>query len=436
MAAIPEERELLDSDETLAQRVGAGDAAAFEELYRRYARPLAAFGARLLSDRSAGEDVAQTSLMNAYRSMRGGTRPRHLRPWLYRIAQNAAYEARRRRHGEVVNSELLEAERQWSDDAAFDREAWLDGLRALPRRQRDVYVLRELNGLRVSEVADRLELTSTQVEQALFAARNALAERLVFGGRVTCVALQEAASDGSLAFVRRRAIKAHADSCASCRGSLPARLLGVLGNFGLALRQLPQWLAGGGAAPVAAKLGALAVTGVISAAAAPSAYHAVAAIIRHNAQPPAETASIPDAAVPLSVLASWTGASAAPLVATLAPAFLQPPVARLAVPGAPGALPASPPTDTTTTDTTATATDASPADAAPADTASTDPAASDPTATDTTATDTTATDTTATDTTATDTTATDTTATDTTATDTTATDTTPTDTTPLSAPGG
>src|SRR5258708_34046463 len=138
MAAIPEERVLLDSDETLAQRGGAGDAAAFEELYRRYARPLAAFGGRLLRDRSAGEDVAQTSLLNAYRSMRGGTRPLHLRPWLYKIARNAAYEVQHCRHGEILDSDLLPVSGP-TDDSYFDRELWYDGLRELPRRQRETY---------------------------------------------------------------------------------------------------------------------------------------------------------------------------------------------------------------------------------------------------------------------------------------------------------
>ena len=428
MAAIPEERVLLDSDETLAERVGAGDTDAFEEIYRRYARPLAMFGARLLRDRTAGEDVAQTSLMNAYRSMRRGTRPLHLRPWLYRIARNAAYEAQRRRHGEIVDSALLETAGP-EHESEFDRELWYDGLRELPPRQRDAYLLRELNGLSVAEIGERLGLTREQVDQALFAARNKLAERLAFGGRIDCESLQTAARAGALPMIGRRALKAHVRTCPSCRSTLPAQPLGLFGNAGFALRQLVQWLTSGGAAPVVAKVGAVVATVAVTAVASPHVYRAVAAATRSTTHSAPAVAFADTAAAPApsvggepAMLAALARPPGAPL-----PPFLQTSI------GVPAALPVSTtPTDTTTTDPTqtdTTQTDPTQTDTTATDPAGADPPATDPTATDTAPTDTTASDPTATDTTPTDTTSTDTTATDTTATDTTATDTTPTDTT-------
>src|ERR1700736_5639469 len=84
------------SDEHLARRTGAGDHAAFDALYRRYSRRLAAYGARLLGDSAKGEDVAQTALMNAYQALLRGNRPAHVKAWLYRIAQNSALEILRR----------------------------------------------------------------------------------------------------------------------------------------------------------------------------------------------------------------------------------------------------------------------------------------------------------------------------------------------------
>ena len=63
------------SDEHLGGRLAAGEAAAFDELYRRYARRLAAYGANLTGDRSAGDDVAQTALMKAYAAIVGGRAP-------------------------------------------------------------------------------------------------------------------------------------------------------------------------------------------------------------------------------------------------------------------------------------------------------------------------------------------------------------------------
>ena len=47
------------SDEHLGSRLASGEAAAFDELYRRYAHRLAAYGSHLLGDAASGDDVAQ-----------------------------------------------------------------------------------------------------------------------------------------------------------------------------------------------------------------------------------------------------------------------------------------------------------------------------------------------------------------------------------------
>ena len=86
------------SDEHLAGRIAAGDAAAFDELYKRYSVRLGAYGRRLLGDGAGGEDVAQMALLNAYQALRRGSTPEHVRPWLYRIAHNEAVAVLRRRH--------------------------------------------------------------------------------------------------------------------------------------------------------------------------------------------------------------------------------------------------------------------------------------------------------------------------------------------------
>jgi DNA-directed RNA polymerase specialized sigma24 family protein len=60
------------SDEQLTRRLAAGEAAAFDELYRRYVQRLAVYGRQLLGDGAGGEGVAQVALLNAYRALRNG----------------------------------------------------------------------------------------------------------------------------------------------------------------------------------------------------------------------------------------------------------------------------------------------------------------------------------------------------------------------------
>jgi RNA polymerase sigma-70 factor (ECF subfamily) len=249
------------SDENLGSRLASGEAAAFDELYRRYAHRLAAYGSHLLGDAASGDDVAQAAMMKAYGALRDGRIPDKMKPWLYRIAHNAAIDlvARRRE----LSTETV------PEQTAGEREpfagALVEALATLPDRQRRVYVLREVHGLRIDETASELGLTASQVEQSLFAARNRLAEQLVFGDRLNCVTVQRLAA-GPLDGTERRALKTHLRTCQDCRQSMGVR--------GRALSWFPsgaslEWLRGlgtgliGGGAPVAAKVGAVFATATI-----------------------------------------------------------------------------------------------------------------------------------------------------------------------------
>jgi RNA polymerase sigma-70 factor (ECF subfamily) len=249
------------SDENLGSRLASGEAAAFDELYRRYAHRLAAYGSHLLGDAASGEDVAQAAMLKAYGALRDGRLPDKMKPWLFRIAHNAAIDlvARRRE----LSTETL------PEQSAREREpfagALIEALATLPDRQRRVYVLREVHGLRIDETGAELGLTAAQVEQSLFAARNRLAEQLVFGDRLNCVTVQRLA-DGPLDASERRALKTHLRSCHECRQTMGLR--------GRALSIFPsgaglEWLRGlgagliGGGAPVAAKVGAVFATATI-----------------------------------------------------------------------------------------------------------------------------------------------------------------------------
>ena len=244
------------SDENLGGRLAAGEAAAFDELYRRYARRLAAYGANLTGDRSAGDDVAQTALMNAYAAIVDGRAPAHVRPWLFRIAHNAALDLIARRR-EVPTPAVGDRAAAQHDPLAG---VLVTAVAALPQRQRHVFVLRELHGLRIDETAAELGLSAPQVEQALFAARNRLSEQLTFGGRLDCVSVRRLGRE-SLDVRERRALKAHLRSCPACRAEAGlherASAVGLLAPL-LWLRGLAAGLAGSSAA--ALKAGAVVAT--------------------------------------------------------------------------------------------------------------------------------------------------------------------------------
>jgi RNA polymerase sigma factor (sigma-70 family) len=158
------------SDERLVDLVRAGSEPAFETIVERYRRALMRYVSRLLPPERA-EDVVQQSFVNAYEAMHRDGAQLNLRPWLYRIAHNTALNALRDRglrHDEL-DERIDGVERP---DQALERTQDLRdvlvAVQALPDRQRDAIVLRELEGRSYLGVSDGA------VRQLLNRARNSL----------------------------------------------------------------------------------------------------------------------------------------------------------------------------------------------------------------------------------------------------------------------
>jgi DNA-directed RNA polymerase specialized sigma24 family protein len=97
-AGLPaSQRALLSwrSDEALARRFRAGDEAAFGQLYERHRRRVFSVALGVLGVREDAEDATQEAFASVAATLRRGP-VRELRPWLTRVAHNAAIDVRRR----------------------------------------------------------------------------------------------------------------------------------------------------------------------------------------------------------------------------------------------------------------------------------------------------------------------------------------------------
>jgi RNA polymerase sigma-70 factor (ECF subfamily) len=169
------------SDEDLLELVAKRrDEAAFDELYRRYAKAVYGVVRRLIGDH---EDVVQEAFTNAWRAAAGYRR--ELGPatgWLFAIARNAAVDALRSRAAES-HSELPDLpddgpgpdERASAAEEAFRVHAAVDGL---PDQEREVIELAYFDGLSQSEVAARLGMPLGTVKTRTRRALAHLADRL------------------------------------------------------------------------------------------------------------------------------------------------------------------------------------------------------------------------------------------------------------------
>src|ERR687896_2324111 len=84
------------SDGDLVAAVRRGDDSAFEELYRRYRRPIAGYVARTVRDDARVEDLTQDAFFAALRHLRSTDTEIDFKPWIYEIARNATIDHWRR----------------------------------------------------------------------------------------------------------------------------------------------------------------------------------------------------------------------------------------------------------------------------------------------------------------------------------------------------
>jgi RNA polymerase sigma factor (sigma-70 family) len=164
-------------DRRLVDLVRDGYDAAFEEIVRRYRRPLDRFAAAFVGGRS--EDVTQDAFSKALLALRGSEAAIELRPWLYRIVRNTALnDLRDRAPATAELSETLPGARSAAAEVEAREELrdLMDRLQALPEPQRAALVMRELEGLSHDEIAKALGVSGGAARQAIFRARATLRE--------------------------------------------------------------------------------------------------------------------------------------------------------------------------------------------------------------------------------------------------------------------
>jgi RNA polymerase sigma factor (sigma-70 family) len=269
-------RRLLASDEQLVAATRLGDDRAFETLYHRYHRRIAAYVVGMVKDHQRAEDVTQEVFLSALRRMRSTDREIVFKPWIYEIAKNACIDQfRRARRTDEVSYDAesddggvapLVSGGPGPDEAVESRKQLADlcgAFGGLSDSHHQILVLRELEGRSYQEIGERMQMTRPAVESTLFRARKRLSEEygeLVSGERCRRVqAIIANADAGSLGVRDRRTMARHVSHCQPCRRAaavagleqfVPARV-GVRAKIAAAL-PLPaflrdRWLGVGGA---------------------------------------------------------------------------------------------------------------------------------------------------------------------------------------------
>jgi RNA polymerase sigma-70 factor (ECF subfamily) len=172
----------VTSDGELIQRAAGGDRSAFEDLYRRYARPVFGFALRRLGDRGRAEDAVQETFASVWRSAASYKPERGPgAPWLYAVARNAIVDRARGRTD--TPAEVPDTPSDEAGPAEQAEQSWVAwrvhrALEELPEREHEVIALAYWSGLSQSEVAEYLGIPLGTVKTRTRSALARLAELL------------------------------------------------------------------------------------------------------------------------------------------------------------------------------------------------------------------------------------------------------------------
>lgn len=160
----------------LIRRSKGGSREAFGQLVGRYQVPVYRVVRGILGSPSESEDVAQEVFLKAYANLAKFRGESGFFTWLYRIAVNEALRARKRRT--FANADAL-PEVEAPPPAPVEEDApTLATLEKLLRKLSDefraIVVLRDIEGLSYTEIAETLEIPIGTVESRLFRARQEL----------------------------------------------------------------------------------------------------------------------------------------------------------------------------------------------------------------------------------------------------------------------
>jgi RNA polymerase sigma-70 factor, ECF subfamily len=187
------EREQLD-DRTLVARILGGDPDRFTELVSRYEKRVINYVYRITHRYEDAHDLAQDIFVKVYLALDRYDPKYQFSTWLFRIAQNSAIDALRKKSIAEVpltrqssDEEGGTVEREFADDGISPYRALKNkqlsaaidhAVEKLPADYRELIQLRHFAELSYEEIASMKKLPLGTVKNKLFRARNLLKDAL------------------------------------------------------------------------------------------------------------------------------------------------------------------------------------------------------------------------------------------------------------------
>jgi RNA polymerase sigma-70 factor, ECF subfamily len=172
-AAAAPATEKVKAEARIVERVCAGDAEAFNELYKMFA-PLIHGIILARVPRAEVEDIVQEVFISAYKNLHSLRDKNAVGAWLAMIARNRAIEFYRN----SKPTEELPEDLSGHEDRETEAREILSAIRSLPDSYKETLVLRLVEGMTGQEIAERTGLTPESVRVNLHRGMKLLRQKL------------------------------------------------------------------------------------------------------------------------------------------------------------------------------------------------------------------------------------------------------------------
>jgi len=177
-----EDKELLD----IIEKAKKGDQNAFQQIVDKYKTQVASIAYKMVGDYEDAKDISQIVFVKTYQNLVNFDTSKKLSTWLYRITINASIDfiRKHKKHKHELLDNIFGELREKKQDVEkiYQRNlikwAIKDSMEALNPRQKAVFVLRDLEGLDIKEVAQITGMPQATVRWYLHRARSKLRSEL------------------------------------------------------------------------------------------------------------------------------------------------------------------------------------------------------------------------------------------------------------------
>jgi len=168
----------MNNEKQILIKVQNKDKYAFRELFDLYQHKIYNYTLSLIRNKDDSLDIVQNVFKNVWLKINRYNLEKEFSPWIYKITTNMCKDYWRKNSRKNANELLIEPEKIGYNSIGsymeFTSNDIISIVNILPKKQKLIYILRDLQELSISDVSSILSISKSSVKTNLFHARKAL----------------------------------------------------------------------------------------------------------------------------------------------------------------------------------------------------------------------------------------------------------------------